>query len=106
MVGLAGSVRENVRLRRGFRLAAPGGVVGAYVHSAVAPGLGRIAGLVSLQSSSGALAGAAAVGAQVRAGGCCRICVAAAELPSCMHRAAGSARFLPAAACSLRGVPL
>ncbi|PSC75347.1 elongation factor Ts [Micractinium conductrix] len=64
VVGLAGSVRENVRLRRGFRLAAPGGVVGAYVHSAVAPGLGRIAGLVSLQSSSGALAGAAAVGAQ------------------------------------------
>lgn len=65
VVGVAGSVRENVKLRRGFRLEAPGGVVGTYLHSSVAPGLGRIAGLVALQSSSGALAGEAAAQAQV-----------------------------------------
>ena len=64
VVGVAGSVRENVRLRRGFRMAAPGGVVGAYLHQAVAPGLGRIAGLVALQSSS-PLQGQAAAAAQV-----------------------------------------
>lgn len=64
-MGVAGSVRENVRLRRGFRLEAPGGVVGTYLHSSVAPGLGRIAGLVAVQGSSGALAGEAAVQAQV-----------------------------------------
>ncbi len=71
MVGVAGSVRENVKLRRGFRLEAPGGVVGAYLHSSVAPGLGRIAGLVALQSSSGALAGEAAAQAQVWTGRVC-----------------------------------
>lgn len=64
-MGLAGSVRENVRLRRGFRLAsAPGGVVGAYLHQSVAPGLGRIAGLVAIEASA-PLEGAAAEQAQV-----------------------------------------
>lgn len=68
MVGVAGSVRENVRLRRGFRLAArPGGLVGVYLHQSVAPGLGRIAGLVALEASP-PLAGEAAAEAQVRAG--------------------------------------
>ena len=63
MVGVAGSVRENVRLRRGFRLAAgtggAGGVVGSYLHQSVAPGLGRIAGLVALEAAAegGAAAG-------------------------------------------------
>lgn len=67
MVGVAGSVRENIRLRRGFRLAAgPGGVVGSYLHQSVAPGLGRIAGLVALEASP-ALAGEAAQQAQVGA---------------------------------------
>lgn len=43
-------VRENVRLRRAYRLDAPGpsAVVAAYIHGSIAPGLGRIAGLVAL----------------------------------------------------------
>jgi hypothetical protein len=45
-------------------MAAPGGVVGAYLHQAVAPGLGRIAGLVAVQSST-PLQGEAAAAAQV-----------------------------------------
>lgn len=68
MVGVAGSVRENVRLRRGFRLSAgAGGLVGCYLHQSVAPGLGRIAGLVALESSKPLASDAAAV-AQVRCG--------------------------------------
>jgi elongation factor Ts len=53
VVALAGSMRENIRLRRAFRLAArgPAGVVGTYVHAAVGHGLGRIAGLVALEGS-------------------------------------------------------
>lgn len=70
---MAGTVRENVRLRRGFRLAAaPGGLVGCYLHQSVAPGLGRIAGLVALESST-PLAGDAAAAAQV-GNGCCVAC--------------------------------
>lgn len=65
MVGVAGSVRENVRLRRGFRLAAgPGGLIGCYLHQTVEPGLGRIAGLVAVESSK-PLAGDSATAAQV-----------------------------------------
>eukprot|EP00887_Chlorella_sp_A99_P000456 scaffold17.g456.t1 len=61
VVAVAGSVRENVRLRRGFRLAAgPGGAVGTYVHAAVGGGLGRIAGLVALESEPPAAGEAAA----------------------------------------------
>lgn len=68
VVGVAGTVRENVRLRRGFRLAAaPGGLVGCYLHQSVAPGLGRIAGLVALECSQ-PLAGDAAAAAQVGRG--------------------------------------
>lgn len=69
MASVAGSVRENVRLRRGFRLAAPqpGGLVGAYLHQGMGPGLGRIAGLVALQAQP-PLAGEAAQQAQVWAG--------------------------------------
>ncbi|KAI7839700.1 hypothetical protein COHA_006507 [Chlorella ohadii] len=64
VANVAGSVRENVRLRRGFRLAAaPGGLIGCYLHQSVAPGLGRIAGLVALESSK-PLAGDAAATAQ------------------------------------------
>ncbi len=65
VANVAGSVRENVRLRRGFRLAAaPGGLIGCYLHQSVAPGLGRIAGLVALESSK-PLAGDAAATARV-----------------------------------------
>jgi hypothetical protein len=62
---VAGSVRENVRLRRGFRLAAPRGLVGAYLHGRVGDSLGRIAGLVALEAEP-ALEGPAAEQAQVR----------------------------------------
>ena len=49
---VAGTVRENIKLRRGYRLAVPpgsNGVIGSYIHAGVAPGLGRIASMVLLQ---------------------------------------------------------
>lgn len=54
---LAGTVRENLKLRRAFRLAVPqgvGGVCGTYLHAKVGPGLGlgRIAGAVVMQYES------------------------------------------------------
>lgn len=62
VTAVAGSVRENVRLRRGFRLGVdPGGAVGVYVHAGVGmEGLGRIAGLVALESQPPATGEAAA----------------------------------------------
>jgi len=54
---VAGSVRENIKLRRGFRLAVPSessGVIGTYLHACVAPGLGRIASAVVIESSPAA----------------------------------------------------
>ncbi|KIZ06862.1 Elongation factor Ts [Monoraphidium neglectum] len=52
---VAAKVRENIKLRRGFVLAAaPGGVVGGYVHMAAGPGLGRIASVVALAAPGGA----------------------------------------------------
>lgn len=69
VVGVAGSVRENIRLRRAFLVAATGapsqGLVGSYIHTSPAPGLGRIAGLVALESDK-PLAGEAAAAVQVR----------------------------------------
>lgn len=56
---VAGSVRENIRLRRAFHVAASSsdhGVLGSYVHATVAPGLGRIAGIVLLRHEGGSLA--------------------------------------------------
>jgi hypothetical protein len=51
---VAAKVRENVKLRRGFLLAAPpGGVVGAYVHMPAARGLGRIVSAVALEAPGG-----------------------------------------------------
>ena len=57
---VAGTVRENIKLRRGYRIAVPDGsygTIGSYIHSGIAPGLGRIASLVLLQHSSGELHG-------------------------------------------------
>jgi elongation factor Ts len=56
VAAVAGTVRENIVLRRGARLdAAPdGGVLGSYVHTAVGPGLGRMAALVALAPVPGA----------------------------------------------------
>ncbi|RCV26607.1 hypothetical protein SETIT_5G259400v2 [Setaria italica] len=44
-------VGENVKLRRGFMLSTTGhGVVSSYMHTCPPPGLGRIAGLVTLEA--------------------------------------------------------
>lgn len=54
---LAGSMRENIKLRRGFLLYGPGELY-AYLHNpppTSTPFLGKIAGLVSLQSQGGEL---------------------------------------------------
>lgn len=54
MAEVAGIVRENIKLRRGFLLSiSPGshGVLGSYIHAGVAPGLGRIASVVKLEYS-------------------------------------------------------
>ena len=64
-------MRENIRLRRAFLLAAgaaPFGLVGSYLHTSPAPGLGRIAGLVALEADK-PLSGEAAAAVQVRASG-------------------------------------
>ncbi|WVZ96542.1 hypothetical protein U9M48_042170 [Paspalum notatum var. saurae] len=48
---VAAMVGENVKLRRGFMLSATGhGVVSSYLHTCPQPGLGRIAGLVTLEA--------------------------------------------------------
>lgn len=61
MTGVAGTVRENIRLRRAFLLPLPpGGVVGSYLHQSSGEGLGQMAGLVALASEAGALEGGAA----------------------------------------------
>ena len=49
---VAGVVRENIKLRRGFSLALPetsSGLIGSYVHARVSPNVGRIASLVMLE---------------------------------------------------------
>jgi len=49
---VAGSVRENIRLRRGYHVpiqSGSSGTIGSYIHGGVAPGVGRIASLVLLQ---------------------------------------------------------
>lgn len=49
---VAGSVRENIKLRRGYHVTVPSGscgTIGSYIHGGIAPGLGRIASLVLLQ---------------------------------------------------------
>lgn len=58
------TIGENMNLRRVAKLSVNEGVVASYVHSAVAPGLGKIGVLVALESSGNqeALAG---IGRQV-----------------------------------------
>ncbi|KAG2448751.1 hypothetical protein HYH02_006105 [Chlamydomonas schloesseri] len=49
VTALAAQVRENVRLRRAFRVdSGAGGLVFPYVHQAAAPGLGKLASVVVL----------------------------------------------------------
>lgn len=59
-----GTIGENMTLRRAALIEAPSGTVASYVHSAVAPGLGKIGVIVGLQSSGDAEK-AAGVGRQV-----------------------------------------
>lgn len=58
------TIGENMNLRRVAKLAVNEGVVASYVHSSVAPGLGKIGVLVALESSGNAEA-LASVGRQV-----------------------------------------
>jgi elongation factor Ts len=46
-----GTIGENMTLRRTAMISAPSGTVASYVHSSVAPGLGKIGVIVGLQSS-------------------------------------------------------
>ncbi len=48
---LVSTLGENLSFRRSGHIAVPQGVVSSYVHGALAPGLGRIAVIVGLESS-------------------------------------------------------
>ncbi|KAL7218451.1 hypothetical protein ACSBR2_011672 [Camellia fascicularis] len=51
---LAAMMGENVKLRRGIAMSAPsGGIISTYLHSSPQPGLGRIAGILSLEVEDG-----------------------------------------------------
>jgi elongation factor Ts len=51
---LIATIGENMSLRRAVRLEVPAGVVASYVHTAIAPGLGKIGCLVALESTGNA----------------------------------------------------
>eukprot|EP00897_Mesotaenium_endlicherianum_P001063 jgi/Mesen1/10958/ME000096S10534 len=81
---------EHVRLRRAFRLEpASGGLVCAYLHTSPAPGLGRFAALVSMESASagGATQGGDEVAAALRQLGEQLAMQAVAARPACLSRA-------------------
>lgn len=48
---LIGTIGENMNLRRSQKLEVGSGVVASYIHSAIAPGLGKIGVLVALEST-------------------------------------------------------
>ncbi|KAF3547878.1 hypothetical protein DY000_02003039, partial [Brassica cretica] len=51
---VAAIMGENVKFRRGFLMSKPSaGVLSAYLHTSPQPGLGRIAGIVSLEVEGG-----------------------------------------------------
>ena len=50
---LIGSIGENLQLRRVDALSVGQGAVASYIHNAVAPGLGKIAVIVGLESAKG-----------------------------------------------------
>ncbi|MSP79652.1 MAG: elongation factor Ts [Rhodospirillales bacterium] len=52
MTHLIATIGENMNIRRAKILAIDKGVIGAYVHNAVAPGLGKIGVLVALESGA------------------------------------------------------
>ena len=51
LTDLIAKIGENMSLRRVERLSVSNGAIGSYVHNSVAPGLGRIAVLVGLESA-------------------------------------------------------
>ncbi len=51
ITNLIATIGENMMVRRAARFVVPEGVVAAYVHNAVAPGLGKIGVLVALASA-------------------------------------------------------
>ena len=51
LTDLIAKIGENMSLRRIERLSVENGTIGSYVHNSVAPGLGRIAVLVGLEST-------------------------------------------------------
>jgi len=51
---LVATIGENMQIRRLARLSVANGIVASYVHSAVAPGLGKIGILVALESTGAA----------------------------------------------------
>jgi len=61
---LVGTIGENMSLRRTASLAVTNGVVASYVHNQVAPGVGKIGGLVAVETT-GDKAAAEAFGKQV-----------------------------------------
>ncbi|MDA8231242.1 MAG: translation elongation factor Ts [Magnetospirillum sp.] len=52
LTGLIATIGENMNLRRAAGLSVSAGVVSTYVHSATAPGLGKIGVLVALESTA------------------------------------------------------
>ncbi|HLO77045.1 MAG TPA: translation elongation factor Ts [Magnetospirillum sp.] len=51
LTALIATIGENMNIRRAVRLEVSQGVVATYVHSAIAPGLGKIGVLVALESA-------------------------------------------------------
>ncbi|MCR6632088.1 MAG: translation elongation factor Ts [Magnetospirillum sp.] len=54
LTALIATIGENMNIRRAKRLEVSAGVVASYVHSAIAPGLGKIGVLVALESAGDA----------------------------------------------------
>jgi elongation factor Ts len=54
LTALIATIGENMNIRRAKRLEVSAGVVASYVHSAIAPGLGKIGVLVALESTGDA----------------------------------------------------
>lgn len=52
LANLVATIGENLMLRRTAMLSVDAGIVGTYVHSATAPGLGRIGVIVGLESAA------------------------------------------------------
>jgi elongation factor Ts len=103
----AATVRENIRVRRAFAIAATGAgeVLGSYVHGAVAPGLGRQAAIVRLANVAGASGAKSAadklamhaVAAAPRFVDAASVPAAVAEAEAEIFRAQGAASGKPAA---------